>query len=264
MCRNKKKTVVFLVVVFLSIGLLCLMLRTQYVVPILMYHSVGPFSAKWERLTVLPSTFERQMRFLRSHHYSIITVEELAELLKEKKKIPHNTVVITFDDGMLNNYEYAFPVLKKYRIPATIFVIANEVARPQGYRLNWEQIQEMQNSGLVVIGSHALDSVPLTNISQEDEIKKQIIDSKKILEEKLKRKVNTFSYPEGRFTEQIRRFVIDAGYTAAVATNPGKKFSNKDIFALKRLRISSNAHNLFVFWVQASGYYNFIREHRHK
>jgi hypothetical protein len=68
----------------------------------------------------------------------------------------------------------------------------------------------------------------------------------------------------GRFSDKARRAVIAAGYKIAVATNPGKKYPNNDIFVLKRLRISENAGNLFVFWIETSGYYNFIREHRHK
>jgi len=122
----------------------------------------------------------------------------------------------------------------------------------------------MQDSGLIHFGSHTLGPEPLINIKSGQEIKKQIFDSKKILEEKLGRRVDMFSYPEGLFNEKIKQLVKDAGYKLAVATNPGKKFANDDIFALKRLRISANADNLFVYWIETSGYYNFMREHRHK
>lgn len=74
--------------------------------------------------------------------------------------------------------------------------------------------------------------------------------------------VNAFSYPEGRFNDRIRKLVINAGYKLAVATNPGKKFPSDDIFALKRLRISSTSNNLFVFWIETSGFYTFVKEHR--
>ena len=84
------------------------------------------------------------------------------------------------------------------------------------------------------------------------------------MEEELGAEVNAFSYPEGMFNKIIKQLVMDAGYKLAVATNPGKKFSSDDIFVLKRLRISRNSNNLFIFWVETSGYYNFMREHRHK
>ena len=98
----------------------------------------------------------------------------------------------------------------------------------------------------------------------EEELKNELQGSKKILEEKLARKIDIFCYPGGRFNEKIRQAVIDAGYQVAVATNPGKKIPDNDIFALKRIRISKNCDNLFVFWVEISGYYNLMRENRHK
>lgn len=239
-------------------------LKANYVAPILMYHSVNPQSIAGRMLTVSPKTFERQIRFLKTRRYKVLPLGELAALIKEKKRIPERAVSITFDDGYKDNFIYAFPVLKKYGLPASVFIIVDEVARPQNDRLSWEEIKEMQDSGLIAFGSHTLGPEPLVNIKSDEELKRQIFASKKVLEEKLGAPVGLFSYPEGRFNEKIKGLVIAAGYKAAVATNPGKGFSNKDIFALKRLRISENAKNLFVFWFEASGFYNFLREHRHK
>ena len=143
-------------------------------------------------------------------------------------------------------------------------MIINEIGRPQGDRLSWDEIKIMQDSGIISFGSHALGPEPLINIKTEEELKQQIFDSKKILEEKLACKIKAFSYPGGMFNAKIRHLVKEAGYELAVATNPGKKSANNDIFALKRLRISSTSDNLFVFWIETSGYYNFMREHRHK
>ena len=237
-------------------------IRGKYVAPIAMYHSVTPFAAPQNRLAITDATFDRQMHFLKSRRYNVVPLETLAAMIREKKKIPPKTVSITFDDGYKDNYIYAFPILKKYNLPATLFIITDEVGRPD--RVSWAEVKEMQDSGLVTIGSHTLGPDPLTKYKTKEEVKRQIFDSKKLLEEKLGRQVNTFSYPEGRFTDWIRQLVVDAGYKCAVATNPGKKFSSDDIFALKRLRISANCHNLFVYWVETSGYYNLMREYRHK
>ncbi len=238
--------------------------RQQYVVPILMYHSVSPEARKENRLSVSEKTFERQMRFLKERKYKVLPLEELAALIKEKKKIPSRAVAITFDDGYKNNYTYAFPILKKYNLAATIFIIINEVGRRQDDRLSWQEIKVMTDSGLISIGSHTLGPEPLINIKSEREIRRQISESKKILEAKLGCPVVVFSYPEGRFNDKITQFVKDAGYKFAVATNPGKKISNDDAYALKRLRVSENTGNLFTFWIQTSGFYNFIRENRKK
>lgn len=248
--------------IFLLLFLLAGYMRQNYVVAILMYHSVNPDARLENRLVISVKTFERQMHFLKNNHYHVLPLDSVANLIKEKKKIPPKTVAITFDDGYKDNYTYAFPVLKKYGLPATIFVIINEVGRAD--RLSWDEIKTMQDSGVINFGSHALGPEPLINIQSEDELRKEIFDSKKILEEKLGRRITVFSYPGGMSNSKIRQLVIDSGYKFAVASNLGKKFANDDLFALKRLRISSNSNNLFVFWIEASGYYNFIREHRHK
>lgn len=238
--------------------------RQQYVAPILMYHSLSPEARKENRLSVSVKTFERQMRFLKERKYNVLPLEELAALIRDNKKIPAHTVAITFDDGYKNNYTYALPILKKYNLAATIFIITDEVGRQQNDRLSWEEIKIMKDSGLIFIGSHALGPEPFINIKSESEIRRQVFESKKILEEKLGCSVAVFSYPEGRFNAKITQLVKDAGYQFAVATNPGKKIRNKDIYALKRLRVSENTGNLFTFWIQTSGFYNFIRENRKK
>jgi len=257
---RRKNLVVGLAISIVALLLLVSFVRGKYVVPILMYHYIIEGTSKDYRLAVSPAELERQMRFLRNNHYNIVTLETVADLIRDKKKIPAKTIAITFDDGQKDNYEYAFPILKKYDIPATMFIIIDEVGRRQGDKLSWDEIKTMRDSGLITFGSHTLTHPLLTNIAQEAELKRQIFDSKKILEAKLGRRVNTFCYPEGRFNSRTRELVIEAGYKLGAATSPGHRFPNDDVFVLKRIRVSSNSYNLFVFWLQSSGYYNFIRE----
>jgi peptidoglycan/xylan/chitin deacetylase (PgdA/CDA1 family) len=262
---KRKILVSIFFVIFLSIFLAVNFIRQQYVAPIIMYHMIDTkINPYVQRLIVFPRAFERQMLFLKEHHYNVVPLETLASLIRDKKKIPPKTIAITFDDGNKDNYTNAFPILKKYELPATMFIIVDEVARPQGDRLSWDEIKVMRDSGLITFGGHSLGPEPLVNIKSDAELKRQIFASKVALGEKLGREVNIFSYPEGKFNSKIRQLVIDAGYKIAVAANPGKKFPSDDIFALKRLRISSSSDNLFVFWIETSGFYNFIRERRHK
>jgi peptidoglycan/xylan/chitin deacetylase (PgdA/CDA1 family) len=237
-------------------------LRGKYVAPILMYHCVIPNADPANRMAVTDKAFARQMRFLREHHYNVLPLAELADLIRKKEKIPPRSIAVTFDDGYKDNYAYAFPVLKKYRIPATIFIIINDVGLP--HKLNWQEIKEMQDSGLVAFGSHTLGPEPLVNIVSAAELRRQVFESKRILEERLGREVGIFSYPEGRFNYGIRKLVIEAGYKTAVATNPGRDYPDDDSFALKRMRITASADNLFVFWLEASGYYSFLREWKYQ
>jgi peptidoglycan/xylan/chitin deacetylase (PgdA/CDA1 family) len=262
--RKRKILIVILSITFVSVFFLVNFIKQNYVVPIIMYHSVNPCAVAENRIAVSVEGFECQMRFLKNNRYNVISLESLAALIKDKKKIPPQTLAITFDDGYKDNYTYAFPILKKYNLCATIFIIVNEVGRPQADRLSWDEIKIMRDSGIIAFGSHALGPEPLINIKSAGAIRKEIFDSKRILEEKLAKEVSAFSYPEGRFNDKIKKLVIDAGYKLAVATNPGKNFPNDDIFALKRLRISENAKNPFIFWVETSGFYTFMKERRHK
>jgi len=268
MRKIKKLIALFVIFTFISAAAYFNSLRQRYVTPILMYHSITAEQAPGNMIAVSIQAFERQMRFLKEHKYNVIPLEELAELIRRKEKVPPKTVVITVDDGWDNVYTNAYPVLKKYNLPATAFIIVNEVGRigPKGYRdrLSWEEIRTMQGSGLISIGSHCLGPEPLINIKSDGVIRREIFESKRILEAKTGRPVSLFSYPEGRFNAKIRRWVIEAGYLAAVSTKPGRNYPSDDVFALKRLRISENAANLFVFWFETTGYYTAILENKRK
>jgi len=260
----RRKRLIFLGIIFLAVIFSsAAFLRSRYNLPILMYHSVSPKpNPSIELLIVKPETFRRQMRFLKEHNYNVVPLSEIADLIKNNKKIPPRTLAITFDDGYKDNYTYAFPILKEYNFPATVFVIVNEIDRPQQDRLSWEEMAVMQASGLVTFGVHTLTHPYLPEITSPAVLKKEIEDPKKILEDKLGRKVDSFCYPGGRFDAKSRQAVIATGYSLATASNPGRRFSDQDLFALKRIRISENCSNLFIFWVETSGYYNFMREYK--
>jgi len=259
---KRKRLIISLALIFVIIfSFFSVYLRTKYIVPILMYHSISPSAVSSEdRMTVRPEVFENQMRFLKEHAFNVVDIKEIAKLISQKEEIPRNTVAITFDDGYKNFYTYAFPILKKYNLPATVFIIVDEIGRPQNDRLSWEELKVISSSGLISIGDHCLGPEPLINIKSTKEITRQIREAKKILEERLGIEVYSFSYPEGLFNNEIRQIVIDSGFKVAVATNPGRQYPNDDIFALKRLRISSASNNIVSFWIKASGYYKFFKE----
>ena len=257
---KRKKLIVVSGIVLIVAAIFFASIGSLYMVPIIMYHSVTPEAKVEDRIQISVNSFNRQMCFLKSHHYNVVPLAMVGEMIRDKKKIPFKTVALTFDDGYQDNYVYAYPILKKFGLPATVFIIVNEVGRPQGDRLSWDEIKKMQASNLIVIGSHTLDHPYLPEVKSEVELKRQIFDSKKILEQALGVGVDLFCYPAGSFNAHIKDLVIQAGYKLAVATGLGNRFSNQDVYLIKRVRVSET-DNLFDFWIKVSGYYNSFRSH---
>ncbi len=254
-----KKKIVLIASVFVSI-LVGVFLYNVYTVPVLMYHSIGP-GAENSRLIVTPESFERQMRFLKKGNYQILSMDEYVALLKENKKPDKRSVVITFDDGYLDNYTNAYPILKKYKIPATISVVPSWVGRPD--IMSWEQIKELNDEGLIEIVSHSLSHRPLDTLNK-GLIIEELRQSKRILEEKLKTDIDYFCYPCGSFTSFVKELAKFYGYKAALATHPDARIDLNDIYAIRRIRISQSSDNMLIFWAQVSGYYTFFKDRRIK
>jgi peptidoglycan/xylan/chitin deacetylase (PgdA/CDA1 family) len=232
--------------------------RRAYVVPVLMYHSIGN-EAKIVKLFVSPESFEKQMKFLYKNHYNVVGLEKIIFYIEKKEKVPPKTVAITFDDGYYNNYQYAYPILKMYKLPATLFVIVDKIGQP-GW-LNWRELREMSDSGIFTIGSHTRAHYWLPALGTK-KLEHELVSSKKILEERLGKRVDLFCYPLGAFDQRVRDAVIRAGYRSAVATNPGRSYPSNDRYVIKRVRISNTSDNLFVFWIESSGLYTWVKEHR--
>lgn len=259
MLKNRKKIIIILsaIAVILAGIAVFIVNETTYIVPVLMYHSID-YDDMASKLSVSPEEFARQMEFLRKNNYNIVPVEKAAYYISKKAKPPSKTIAITFDDGFENNYLYAYPVLKKYNIPATIYVIIDRVGTP-GF-LNWAEIKEMSDSGVVTIGSHTKSHIWLLE-SDERFLKDELDGSRKTLEEKLGKKAELFCYPMGAFDAVSRKAAEKAGYTCAVATNP-KGVLPEDVYAIKRIKISRSSYNLFIFWGDTTRIYTWFKRVR--
>jgi peptidoglycan/xylan/chitin deacetylase (PgdA/CDA1 family) len=198
------------------------------------------------------------MHFLKRYGYNVVKLEQLSALIKEGGT-PYKTLAITFDDGYENNYTVAYPILKELDLQATIFITPGLIGN-DGY-LTWEQVFEMSESGIISIGSHTMSHAYLPDLSEEV-LDIEISGSKRAIESHIKKRISSFSYPTGGFNEYIKEKVKKAGYKIAVATNPGRNYPKHDLFAMKRLRISRTSDNLLVFWIEISGFYTWIKEHR--
>lgn len=237
--------------------------RTQYVVPVLMYHEVDPRPIGASRLIVSPESFARQMAWLghrRPGGVVVVPLPEVVTAFHTGRRLPSRAIVLTFDDAFENFYTQAWPILRERGFPATLFVVTDWIGRP-GY-MSWDQIKAVDRSG-VVIGSHSVTH-PWLPALDEETLRREVVESKRVLEEGLGHPVEMFCYPGGARDERVKRAVQTAGYRGACATNPGPGSSDRDPYAIKRVRISKSADSLATFWFESSGYYTWVKEHRHK
>ena len=231
----------------LIVGLIFL-IRSVYEIPVLMYHHVGDPSDP-STANVSTQMFEKQMEFLKVHRYHVVSLEDLLDLVKQGKPIPGNTVSITFDDGNLDNFRNAFPILRKMHFNATIFMITDNINQ-EGW-LSEEDLKILDGSG-IAIGSHTASHAYLPDLSSE-EVVRELRESRNRLEKILGHPVFVFSYPAGGFTEAIKNLVLQEGYRGAVTTNRGG--DRHDPYAIRRIKITEGGGSLFNFWSKISGLY---------
>lgn len=217
-------------------------------IPILMYHKVNPNPATGGKgLRVNPAVFEKQMRYLAYRGYTSVSINDVVRHITYGAPLPPRPVAIAFDDGYMDNYRYAFPILKKYNITATIFVVSDIIGgtndfdylagkQPLNGMMGWKELKEMSDAGNS-IGSHTLSHARLTDISQEKALK-EISQSKKVLEEGLGKPVEVFCYPYGNYNGKVAAMVEESGYLAAVTTDQGLSGQGDNIFALPRIRVT--------------------------
>jgi len=185
--------------------------------PILMYHGVGVGRASvWGDLLVSPQTFEAQMKYLQISGYKVVSVEELADRLAMNMSVK-KYVAVTFDDGYSNNYEFAFPLLKKYGATGTFYIICNALGS-EGYMGDTE-IKNMLQAGMR-IGCHTMSHSNLTVIDNKFHIK-EILESKKFLEQRYGIELESISYPYGACNDKVVGETSNANYRVGVTGKYG-------------------------------------------
>ena len=252
---KKKIWLLVLAAALVMVGGISWWASRQYVVPIMMYHHVADVDPKRSD-TVSPERFDWHMAYLKKHHFNVLPLRTLVQIIKQGKPLPRKSVVITFDDGSADNFQYAFPVLKKYDFPATIFVIT-DVVNTEGY-LTTAQMKEMLAQG-IEIGSHTRRHAYLPGILGKT-LLEEIRDSKDMLEQELGVTVANFAYPAGGFTQEAKRIVQTSGYESACTTNRGYDRFNRDVYELKRVRFSDQDNRVDYLWMKLTGFYNLFRK----
>ncbi|WP_353172248.1 polysaccharide deacetylase family protein [Acinetobacter rudis] len=225
---------------------------------VLMYHMVREHipGAKFNKLRVKPAEFEKQVVWMKQNGFNFVTMQQLEDHWGQH---PEKTVAITFDDGYLDNLEQAFPILKKYNVPATIYVVVDRHERDwstykkahhnsgelmREAKLTDEQVVLLAESGLIEIGSHTLTHANLAQLDDK-ECLTELVQSKQLLEQMINKPVNSFAYPFGIYSARDVEMAKQAGYSNAVTTVEGIDRDDADLLQLKRIKISGK-DSLFV------------------
>ena len=209
-------------------------------IPIIVYHSIRPYtpdeSKIQDQFDITPELFEKHLEYLKKNGFTTLSFNQLADYFINKKPLPQKSVILNFDDGWENQYTYAFPLLKKYHDIGTFFIFTNAIGHK--HYLTSEEIHELDASGME-IGSHTKSHPYLSKLSSL-ELKKEIFESKDILEHLLGKPVTAFASPFGYSNPEIISIIKEAGYTTGRTTVPGTYHTKDDLLQLKSILIGDN------------------------
>ena len=213
-------------------------------VPVLNYHRID--SGIRHSLVVPPEEFKKQMQYLHNEGYHSITLDELYDYVTKGTELPDKPVLITFDDGYIDNYQHAMPILKEYNMKATLFMISGSVGENRFVAL--EQLKEMQANG-IDIQSHTVNHKDLRHMSLQ-QARDELVSSKAVLEDSMKHPVRYIAYPGGFTNKDIDTIAEESGYRMAFNVKAGNVQPGQDLFNLPRQAVFFNDTPFENFWVR--------------
>jgi peptidoglycan/xylan/chitin deacetylase (PgdA/CDA1 family) len=229
----------------------------DYQIPVLMYHRVveARNDAGKHNIYVYRKNLIRQFEYLKKQGYQTITFKDLQDPGDDSKKI-----ILTFDDGYVDNYNLLFPLLQKYQFTAVIFLVTQQTRNEWGIAegepainlMTAAQMKEMHEYG-VEFGGHTRTHVDMTKLTHE-KLRDEIAGCKQDVENILNSEVISFSYPFGAFNEQVKKVVKESGFRYGIATKTGPDKLFDDLFQIKRIEVSYRT-SLSRFKTKVSGNY---------
>jgi peptidoglycan/xylan/chitin deacetylase (PgdA/CDA1 family) len=226
--------------------------RRQDRVPVLLYHRFiskhNYHGAEGERIDRSYATFDTdfaaQMNYLDRSGYSTISLDRFIAYQNNGHSLPPKPIIITFDDGFASNYHYAFPILKKHGMTAIIFATPDTESEnfkkyaASDVPLTISQMKEMSENG-ISIQSHAMTHRYLSELDPET-IRWELAESKRILEEKIGKKVSYLAIPSGAYSRTVKTLAKETGYTAVFCMLKGTNNKHSDRFGLRRLVVGQD------------------------
>lgn len=231
---------------------ICKILKSHFFpkTTILLYHRIADVQDDPHLLSVKPKNFKKHINYLKNN-YQIISLDFLVKNL-EKDKVPKKSVVITFDDGYADNYYHALPALEEFNVPATIFITSGKIAdkkpfywdketrkQDRGRPLTRRELVKLSKSRLIEIGSHTVSHLHLSSLNIKEQ-KREILVSKRTLENIVKIRIKHFSYPFGAkndYNKKTVKIVKSCGFISACANFCGMVTEKSDIYQLPRFII---------------------------
>jgi peptidoglycan/xylan/chitin deacetylase (PgdA/CDA1 family) len=208
-------------------------------IPILLYHRFGPTVS--DNMTVTTPVFESHLKYLKDNGYAVIPLRQLVDYILGKGPMPpHRSVVIVVDDGHKSVYTDMLPIIKRYRIPVTLFLYPSAISNAS-YAMTWEQIKELKKTGLFDLQSHTYwhpnfkkDKRRLSPAEYEKFVDMQLKKSREKLERELGTKIDMLAWPFGIYDEYLTAKAARAGYIAAFTIERHSASTSDAIMALPR------------------------------
>jgi peptidoglycan/xylan/chitin deacetylase (PgdA/CDA1 family) len=214
--------------------------RRRLRVPILMYHYVStpPDDADRYRLdlSVTPDQFAAQLRWLRDHGYTAVSLDDVYNALHAGTPLPPRPVVLTFDDGYADAYHHAYRLLRQFGMTGTFFVVTEWIDQNRPGYLTWDQAREMAAAGMS-IQSHSRTHPDLSRGCDYDCLVYQILGSVETIEAEIGVRPRFFCYPGGRYNADILTVLEQVGIVAAVTTQGGTLHVSDRPLELARVRV---------------------------
>ena len=213
--------------------------------PVLLYHHISD-EPKFRNYAVSIKDFSDQMSALKARGYETVTISSLVNAIKFGAPLPERPVVITFDDGTLDVYQNAYPVMQALGFVGTFYLVGNYIDSPD--YVSTEQVKNLLEAGWE-IGSHSMTHADL---SKTMDLNRELYGSKEYLEKAFNVPINTIAYPFGMVNPQVFEKTIDYGYSGASGLGLSWEHSYSSVYYLNRIEIkygqSLEAFNELMPW----------------
>ena len=212
-------------------------------IPVLVYHRFGPTAI--DSMTVSFATFESQLHYISDHGYHVVPLQSVFEYLNGKAvPLPPNPIAITADDGHISIYNYMAPLMKRLRIPVTLFIYPSAISNAD-YAMTWEQLAELKGTGLFTIQSHTywhpnfkIEKRRLSAAEYDRFAQTQMVKARQILEKKLDARVDMLAWPFGIYDDELIDKARASGYVAAFTIERRNATRRDNVMAIPRYLIA--------------------------